>query len=289
MARRLRRRSGKAPVAASGSNGTARTCLFTPRRRRPTLTGGGEAAMCNLYSMTESRAEMARTARALKDRNDNQPPLPGVYLDYAAPVIVRTADGDREMRDMRWGLPSSKKALLDAVTKRADKLRAKGQTVDFAELLRLEPDKGTTNVRNTARAHWRPWLGPNNRALVRFTAFSEPDQVGGTLQPIWYALGPERPLAFFAGFWTPWTCVRNVKEGEVSCELFGFLTTDPNAEVAAHHSKAMPVILTEPVEWDLWLSEAPWPEVAVLQRPLPHDSLTIVARGPRQDEPGFAA
>lgn len=55
------------------------------------------------------------------------------------------------------------------------------------ELLRLEPDKETTNVRNTASAHWCPWLGPKNRALVPFAAFSGPDQVGGMLQPIWYA------------------------------------------------------------------------------------------------------
>lgn len=76
--------------------------------------------------MTKSHAEVARMARALKDRNDNPPALPGVHPDYAAPVVVNTEDGGRELRDMRWGLPSSKKALLDAATKRADKLRAKG-------------------------------------------------------------------------------------------------------------------------------------------------------------------
>ena len=47
----------------------------------------------------------------------------------------------------------------------------------------------------------------------------------------------------------------------------GFLTIDANAEVATYHSKAMPVILTDPAEWDLWLSDAPWAEVRHLQRP----------------------
>ncbi len=66
--------------------------------------------------------------------------------------MLKGDDGVREMRDVRWGMPSSKKALLDAATKRAEKLRAKGKAVDFSQLLRMEPDKGTTNIRNTASA-----------------------------------------------------------------------------------------------------------------------------------------
>jgi putative SOS response-associated peptidase YedK len=241
--------------------------------------------MCNLYAMMKTRAEAAALVRAMIDRNNNQPPMPGIYPNYAAPIVLRGSDGGREMRDAAWGMPSSKKALLEAATKRADKLRAKGKDVDFAELLRLEPDKGTTNVRNTASAHWNPWLGPNHRCLVPFTSFSEPDQVGGSLQPIWYALAEARPLAFFAGIWKPeHTCVRKIKDGEVTCDVYGFLTTDANAEVATHHSKAMPVILTEEAERDLWLSDAPWAEVAHLQRPLPDGALTIVGRGVREDE-----
>lgn len=232
--------------------------------------------MCNLYSVTRSRAEIARLARVMRDRNHNAPPLPGVYPDYAAPVVLRGTDGEREMRDLRWGMPSSKKALLEAATRRADKLCAKGQAVDFAELLRLEPDRGTTNIRNTASAHWRPWLGPGHRCLAPFTAFSEPDQVGGSLRPIWFALGEDRPLAFFAGVWTPWSCVRKVKTGWEDCDVFGFLTTEANAEVAAFHDKAMPVILTTEAERDLWLSDAPWDEVKGLQRPLGNGVLAVV-------------
>lgn len=241
--------------------------------------------MCNLYAMMKTRAEAAAAVRAMSDRNNNQPPMSGIFPDYAAPVVARGENGQREMRDMRWGMPSSKKALLDAATKRADKLRAKGQAVDFDHLLRMEPDKGTTNVRNTASQHWKRWLGPESRCLVPLTSFSEPDQVGSSLQPVWFALSEERPLAFFAGIWTPWTCVRKIKEGEVSCELFGFLTTEANAEVATYHDKAMPVILTREEEWDLWLGDAPWNEVAHLQRPLPDGPLKVVNQGVRYDDP----
>jgi putative SOS response-associated peptidase YedK len=45
----------------------------------------------------------------------------------------------------------------------------------------------------------------------------------------------------------------------------------------------MPVILTEPTEWDLWMSEAPWPNVKGLQRPLPDGDLKVVSVGPRED------
>src|SRR5690606_9335491 len=98
----------------------------------------------------------------------NMEPSLEVYPDRMAPV-VRNVDGKRELANVRWGLPSSQKALLDAATKRADKLRAKGKDVDFDHLLKMEPDGGTTNVRRTDSRHWKRWLGVENRCVVPAT------------------------------------------------------------------------------------------------------------------------
>jgi putative SOS response-associated peptidase YedK len=123
--------------------------------------------VCNLYSMTTNVEAIRRLfgVDAADDRTGNLPSMPGIYPDYSAP-IVRNSDARRELAMARWGMPSSQKALIDATKKRAEKLQAKGKTVDFKELLRMEPDSGTTNIRNVGSAHWKRWLGPDNRCLV---------------------------------------------------------------------------------------------------------------------------
>ena len=112
-------------------------------------------------------------------------------------------------------------ALMRATKKRAAKLEAKGNPVDFEELLRLEPDGGTTNIRNA----WARWLGAESRCIVPFNSFSEFNKAeGGNM---WFALDESRPLACFAGIWTNWTSVRKVKEDETTNDLFAFLTMVP--------------------------------------------------------------
>lgn len=163
---------------------------------------------------------------------------------------------------MRWGLPSPAWVTQKAAKERPEKLRAKGKEYDWEELLRMEPDAGITNVRKTEIAHWQQWMGAKNRCLVPMTSFSEPDQVGGSRKFQWFALDESRPLAFFAGVWTPHACVRKVKTGWEEIEVYGFMTTDARQPVLAFHDKAQPVILTSPAEWDLWLSDARAPPPA---------------------------
>jgi len=232
--------------------------------------------MCNLYNVTTNQEAIRQMTRAMRDISGNLEPSLDVYPDRMAPIVRNTPEG-RELAQVRWGLPSSQKALLDAATKRADKLRAKGKDVDFNALLKMEPDGGTTNVRNTASRHWQRWLGVENRCVVPVTRFAEPDPAskveGGRTPNAWFARNADYPLMAFAGIWVPqWESVRKVKDGLVTADLFAFLTCEPNGIVAPVHQKAMPVLLTEPEEIETWLT-ADWSEAKALQRPLADEKL----------------
>lgn len=215
--------------------------------------------MCNLYSMTKSQEALRRLVDAMRDNTGNLPPMPSIFPDYPAPIVRNGEDGARELAMARWGMPSPKRVL-------------EGRTTD----------PGVTNIRNVNSPHWRRWLVPEHRCLVPFTSFSEYDTIDGKKVPIWFALDESRPIAFFAGLWTSWTSVRKKAEGEIKCDVFGFLTCEPNAEVGKVHPKAMPVILTTADEWSAWLA-APAAEALALQRPLPDGALRIVASGEKED------
>jgi putative SOS response-associated peptidase YedK len=153
--------------------------------------------MCNLYSTFTDQAAM----RALFDIDmdldglGNWRPQPGIFPDYAAP-IVRTNMAGRELTLARWGMPSPVFALAGK-----------------------KADPGVTNIRNTKSPHWRRWLGVENRCLVLFISFSEPNPGAmGDRAPVWFAFDDTRPLACFAGIWTRGTSVRKVREGERDCK-----------------------------------------------------------------------
>jgi putative SOS response-associated peptidase YedK len=219
--------------------------------------------MCNLYSQTKDRDAIRRLARVMRNRTGNLPPLPAIFPEMMAPVLRNAPDGVRELIYLRWGLPAPPAFEGGA-------------------------DRGVTNIRNLDSLHWRPWLGVANRCIVPATSFSEPslksDFLTGKRICHWFALGDDQPLFAFAGIWCTWRGIRGSKAVSVETEheLFGFLTTEPNAEVRTVHEKAMPVILRTEDEIELWMT-TPIEDALALQRPLPDGSLKIVRTGVQHD------
>lgn len=206
--------------------------------------------MCNLYTQTRA-VDAIRDLFEPKHWENRAGNLePGdIYPDRLAP-LVRIENGALVLDRARWGLPSPPQYLSPSGL-----------------------DRGVTNVRNTASPHWRRWLGPAHRCLVPFDAFAEP---GPDKKNVWFEL--KEGVGFFAGLRVgEWTSIRKVKDGPTTDTLFGFLTTAPNAEVAAVHPKAMPVILTNRDDMRRWLT-AEWADAKPLQAPLPDDALNLSER-----------
>jgi putative SOS response-associated peptidase YedK len=219
--------------------------------------------MCNLYSMTKPQQAVRDLARVAKDITGNLPPLPGIFPDMTAPIIINAPpNSTREMLMMRWGFPQASPKP--------------GERTKHAYV---------TNVWNTNSPYWRPQLlRPEFRCLVPVTSFCEPDMRSGKCVWTWYALDDSRPVFFFAGIWTSWRGVRGTKAKpeEGNHLVFAFLTTAANAEVAPVHPKAMPVCLVSEEQRETWLNGSA-EEALKLQRPAPDGTLRIVRTGEKED------
>src|SRR6266436_4654717 len=59
--------------------------------------------MCNLYSLNKKRDAVARFFRVSHNRAAAYEPLAAIFPGHIAPVVRRSADGEREVVTMSWG------------------------------------------------------------------------------------------------------------------------------------------------------------------------------------------
>ena len=85
-------------------------------------------AMCNLYSMTTTHSAMRQLFRL--ESGCNHLRLPGIFPDYQAPIVRRSAAGERELVAARWGMPTPPALLKGPI------------------------DRGVTSIRNLHSSHW---------------------------------------------------------------------------------------------------------------------------------------
>lgn len=210
--------------------------------------------MCNLYSITTTKEAALRLFRVSHNRAGSFAPAPAVFPGWQAPVVRRTADGERELLNMSWGfvLPMGERAPRRVTNARDDKL-------------------GTP--------FWRESFALR-RCLVPATAFCEPHDGRKPATWHWFALKGEepRPLFAFAGLWRRWWGPVKKAGPPVQCDVYSFVTTLPNALTATINHERSPVLLSRAEDMDAWLDGSD-EQAAALINPTPADLLHIVQEG----------
>ena len=183
--------------------------------------------------MMRARAEVATAAGAMRDRNNNQPALP-----RHLPGLSGARGADRR----GWPARDAGHALGPALPSLGDPEGGQG-----AGGKTPRPRARSTTGRNCCGWSRTP-ASPNvrktrNRALAAMDGPEKPlpgaDDVfqrarpggAGRASSNGSRLDESRPLAFFAGVWTPHACVRKVKSGWEEIDAYGFMTTDARQPV----------------------------------------------------------
>lgn len=215
--------------------------------------------MCNLYSMTRNREAIIRLFRVSHNRATAIEPLPAIFPGYQAPVVRNSDDGERELVTMSWG---------------------------FGLLQKGRAPRRVTNVRDDkilTSKFWRPSF-EERRCLVPASSYCEPKgEKPATWH--WFALkGQEqRPLFAFPGIWTRYKGPLKKDGPNVDLDVYSFMTTEPNELTVSVNHERMPVLLSEPGQFDVWLNGSV-EDAFALARSYPADAMRIVQSGSeRQD------
>ena len=176
-------------------------------------------AMCNLYRMTRSPAEVAEWFRAVNEAaGANTPEL--VYPQYPGLVVARGAGedaGGRAVRQMVWGFPLTQRSARTG------------------QMLKPRPVNNACSDKLDSFM-WRQSFA-ERRCLIPLTAWAEaegtPKSKGGPgMTRTWLTL-PDRPLFAAAGLW---------RRSEEWGAVFTMVMTDSCGAAADCHDR-MPVLL----------------------------------------------
>lgn len=210
--------------------------------------------MCNLYSMTKSREEVAKWFRVSDNRATLFQPLDAIFPGYVAPVVRCANDGERELVTMNWG---------------------------FILLQTGMAPRRVTNVRDDKILNSSFWKGSfeERRCLVPVSSYCEPKgEKPATWH--WFALSGQkaRPLFAFPGVWRQYNGPVKKDGPNVTQTVYAFMTTEPNELTASINHERMPVLLSTDEEFETWLIGST-DDAFALARSFPADAMRIVQSG----------
>jgi len=107
--------------------------------------------MCNLYRM-EDKDWVNKSAHGVESLI-NLMPAYQMNPNEWGPIVRNTADGRKQLVNARWGLPAPRWVIEQEARKKAANAEKKGKPFDLDELIRLQLNGGTTNVRKLNLPH----------------------------------------------------------------------------------------------------------------------------------------
>jgi len=178
--------------------------------------------MCHRYNVNVSPEKLAEIFEVVRSSFD-EPAEQDLYPLSTGPVVRLDAEGERELVPMEWGLlppwwkPSAKSKSRKTFQRKCFNARSE-----------------TAHEKPTFRSAFK-----SRRCLVPVVKFDEKDH---WFQPL------DQTVFAFAGLWEHW-------EGEdEELETYTFLTSEPNDDIKSVGHHRMPVLLTEPEQWRVWLN-----------------------------------
>jgi putative SOS response-associated peptidase YedK len=202
--------------------------------------------MCNLYSMTRSRAAMLHLFRVSDNRAASVEPKPAIFPGYVAPVVRKASDGERELVNLNWGFVLLQKGLAPR----------RVTTPSFQQRRCLVPASSYCEPKGEKPATWH-----------------------------WFALNgeEERPLFAFPGVWTRYRGPLKKNGDNVDQEAFVFMTTEPNSLTQSINHERMPVLMSESADFETWLSGST-EDAFKLARSYAAEQMRIVQSGSERED-----